>query len=123
MAATGLSAARFLRATERRRSVRVALPKGGVPVICQRGSQVLLSKANGVGEFGAFIFTSKPLRIGSIFALELGFELKVHVPAQVRSMLTARGMGVEFIALDEESRNRLRKWMEAAQLQRRERCA
>jgi uncharacterized protein (DUF2062 family) len=110
-------------ATERRRSNRVTLRRGGVPVICQRASQVLLSKANALGEFGAFVFTSKPLPIGTIFALELGFELKVHVPARVRSILISKGMGVEFIALDEDSRNRLRKWMDATQLQRREKCA
>jgi hypothetical protein len=117
------SVARFLGATERRRSARAALRKGGVPVICQCGAQVLLSKANDLGEFGAFIFTSKPSPVGSIFALELGFELKVHVPAQVRSILASKGMGVEFIALDEDSRNRLRKWMDTAQVQRGERCA
>jgi hypothetical protein len=117
------SVARILAATERRRSTRVALRRGGVPVICQRGSQVLLSKANALGEFGAFIFTSKPLPVGSVFALELGFDLKVHVPAQVRSILTSKGMGVEFIALDEDSKGRLRKWMHATRPQRRQRCA
>jgi PilZ domain len=122
MAATAPSVARFLGATERRRSVRVVLRRGGVPIICQCGPQVLLSKANALGEFGAFIFTSKPAPIGSIFALELGFELKVHVPAQVRSIHPSNGMGVEFIALDEDSRNRLRRWMDAAQVQRRQRC-
>jgi hypothetical protein len=121
--ATTPSVARFPGATERRRSVRVTLRRGGVPVICQRSSKVLLSKANALGEFGLFVFTSRPLPIGSIFAMELGFDLKVRVPARVRSILISKGMGVEFIALDEDSKNRLRKWMGAAQLQRREKCA
>jgi hypothetical protein len=115
--------AKLLSAAERRRSPRVTLRKGGLPVICRRGSQILVSKANGLGEFGAFVFTSRPFPVGSSFALELGFHSNVHVPARVRSISTSNGMGVEFEVTDEDSRNRLRRWMDRTQVQLRGKCA
>ena len=98
-------------AIDQRKSVRRNLPQGGIPVICQRGSRVLLSKANGLGERGIFIFTTSPFPVGSSFTLEFGTPHEIRVFARVRSTLPALGMGVEFLALSEESQALLHRWL------------
>jgi hypothetical protein len=120
---TAPSFTRSLDSVDQRKSSRVYLRRGGVPVICQHGSQVLLSKANALGMRGAFVFTSNPFPVGSVFTLELGFAPKIQVDARVRSAVSSVGMGVEFITLDNDSKSRLVKWMDTARVQQREECA
>jgi hypothetical protein len=97
-------------ALDQRKSVRLTLPKGGTPVVCQRGSRVLLSKANALGERGAFIFTTSPFPLGSSFTLEFGLH-HIRLHARVRSTLPALGMGVEFFALTDASKSLLQHWL------------
>jgi len=101
-------------AIDQRKSVRLTLPKGGIPVVCHRGSRVLLSKANALGERGAFIFTTRPFPLGSSFTLEFAADHKISVHARVRCALPALGMGVEFLTLSDESKSRLHKWLDSA---------
>jgi hypothetical protein len=95
---------------EQRRSLRVTVHHG-VPVICECGSQVLLSKANALGERGAFVFTTNPSPIGSTVVLELGFAPRARVQGRVRYAVPQQGMGVEFVDLDTDSRTRQEKWI------------
>jgi hypothetical protein len=120
---TAVGSPKLIGTRDQRLSSRVYLRKGGVPVICQRGAQILFSKANGLGVRGAFVFTSSPFPVGSIFTVELGFAPRTRIDACVRSTVSSVGKGVEFISLDTESKARLLKWMDTARLQQRERCA
>jgi len=100
-------------AIDQRRSARLTLPKGGIPVVCHRGSRLLLSKANALGESGAFVFTTSPFPLGSSFTLEFGgHQIRVH--ARVRCALPLLGMGVEFLALSDESKSLLQQWLSSA---------
>jgi hypothetical protein len=98
-------------AIDRRKSVRVTLPKGGVPVACYRGPRVLLSKANALGERGAFIFTTSPFPLGSSFTLEFAVAHNLRLHARVRCTIPSLGMGVEFLTLNDESKSRLQQWL------------
>jgi hypothetical protein len=117
------SSKEFGGARDRRRFSRFTLHHGGVPVICERGSQALLSKANSLGESGLFVFTTNPLPVGSACTLELGFAPKTRVQGRVRSKVESIGMGVEFVSLDDDMKSRLAKWIEVARLRQQEKCA
>lgn len=98
-------------AVDQRKSIRLTLPKGGIPVACHRGSRVLLSKANALGERGAFIFTTSPFPLGSSFTLEFAVAHNFRFHARVRCTIPSLGMGVEFLALSDESKARLQQWL------------
>lgn len=98
-------------ATDQRKSVRVTLPKGGIPVACHRGSRVLLSKANALGERGAFIFATSPFPLGSSFTIEFAVAHNLCFHARVRCTIPSLGMGVEFLTLSAESKSRLQQWL------------
>jgi len=96
---------------DQRKSVRVTLPKGGIPVVCQRGSRVLLSKANALGARGAFVFTTSPFPLGSSFILEFGGVHKICVQARVRCTIPSLGMGVQFLTLSDEFNFLVHQWL------------
>lgn len=57
---------------ERRRSFRTCFATGGMPVVCERGSRLLISKGDALGGHGMFLFTGGGYPIGTVVTLHLG---------------------------------------------------
>lgn len=79
----------------------------------------ILSRIRDIGENGVFVATDEPMPVGSI--VELDFALLregsgVHAFGLVRWIVDspfAQGMGVQFVEVDEASRNALREYVES----------
>ncbi len=65
---------------------------------------------------GAFIEDARPLPRGRIVPLRLwlGYKEPVTMKAMVRRVEEGRGMGVEFLSMEEGDRKRLREFVGAA---------
>lgn len=101
----------FLRPPERRRSFRTSFATGGMPVVCERGSRLLISKGDALGGHGMFLFTGGEYPIGTVVTLHLGMPRRpLSVQAAVRSARPG-GIGLEFVELDDELAQKLRHWI------------
>ena len=98
---------RFLPFRERRRSFRTSFVTGGMPVVCERGSRLLISKGDALGGHGMFLFTGGKYPIGTIVTLHLGMPHRsLSVQAAVRSARPG-GIGLEFVELDDDLAQKL----------------
>jgi hypothetical protein len=92
---------------EQRRYRRVSSPKGLV-VAWQSGTRRAVSSLESLAMGGMFVLTRQaiPLRsmVKVLFDLPIG---EVRARAVVRRVIPQRGMGIEFIAMDQEDRARL----------------
>jgi hypothetical protein len=92
---------------EQRRYPRVRSPKGLV-VAWQSGTRRAVSNLESLAMGGMFVLTRQaiPLRsmVKVLFDLPIG---EVRARAVVRRIIPQRGMGIEFIAMDQEDRARL----------------
>jgi len=92
---------------EQRRYRRVPSPKGLV-VAWQAGTRRAVSSLESIAMGGMFVLTRQaiPLRsmVKVLFDLPIG---EVRARAVVRRVIPQRGMGIEFIAMDQEDRARL----------------
>jgi len=89
-----------------RRYSRIGLPKG-MSVAWQAGGERVVSRVGTLGLGGLFIYTKQPAAVGEV--LKLVFDVpggEVRARAVVRS-ITAKGMGIEFTAMQSDSRARL----------------
>jgi tetratricopeptide (TPR) repeat protein len=96
---------------KRRKYPRVKAPKG-MFVGWKSPGHHTVSRAETVGLGGLFLYTPKPLAIGS--SLELLFDLtsgEVRARAVVRSSRAGKGMGVQFIQMRPEDRARLNQFL------------
>jgi hypothetical protein len=92
---------------EQRRYPRVGSPKGLV-VAWQSGTRRAVSCLQTLGMGGLFVLTRQPVPLRSmvkvLFDLPIG---EVRARAVVRRIIPQQGMGIEFIAMDQEDRARL----------------
>jgi len=92
---------------EQRRYRRVPSPKGLV-VAWQSGTRRAVSSLESLAMGGIFVLTRQtiPLRsmVKVLFDLPIG---EIRARAVVRRVIPQRGMGIEFIAMDQEDRARL----------------
>lgn len=65
---------------------------------------------------GAFIEDARPLPPGRIVPLRLwlGYKEPITMKVMVRRVVEGRGMGVEFLSMEEDDRKRLREFVGAA---------
>jgi len=90
-----------------RRYARIGLPKG-MTVAWQAGGARIVSRVGTLGLGGLFIYTKQPAAIGEV--LKLVFDVpggEVRARAVVRNVVTNKGMGIEFTAMQPEARARL----------------
>ncbi len=83
------------------------MPKG-MTVAWQAGGARIISRIGTLGLGGLFIYTKQPAAVGEV--LKLVFDVpggEVRARAVVRSVLTGKGMGIEFTAMQPEARARL----------------
>ena len=96
---------------ERRRSFRASFATGGMPVVCERGSRLLISKGNAMGGHGMFLFTRGEYPIGTVVTLHWGMSRRqVSVQAAVRSARPG-GIGLEFVELNDDLAQKLGRWI------------
>lgn len=101
----------FLPFPERRRSFRMSFATGGVPVVCERGSRLLMSKGDALGGHGMFLFTGGDYPIGTVVTLHLGIPRRpLSVQAAVRSARLG-GIGLEFVELEDDLAQKLHRWI------------
>jgi hypothetical protein len=94
-----------------RRYPRVKVHKE-ILVAWKNGSQKYVSRAEDLGLGGLFVRTQNPPVVGT--SLQLLFntpEGEVRVRAVVRSLVVGRGMGLGIVAMDQEHRTRLDRWL------------
>ena len=90
-----------------RRYPRIGLPKG-MTVAWQAGGARIVSRVATLGLGGLFIYTKQPASVGEV--LKLVFDVpggEVRARAIVCNIVNAKGMGVEFTAMQPDSRARL----------------
>jgi len=91
---------------EQRRYPRVRSPKGLV-VAWQSGTRRTVSYLESLALGGLFVLTRQPLPLRSMVKILFDFPIgEVRGRAVVRR-IAQRGMGIEFIAMDQEDRARL----------------
>jgi len=83
----------------------------GIPVTCERGSRVFVSKGNALSQRGLFVCTDKPFPQGTPLAITLGLgPSRVHVHATVRRV-AENGMGLVFTRVDSLARTQIARWV------------
>jgi PilZ domain len=97
---------------EHRRYPRVRPPKGFV-VAWQSGTRRTVSYLESLALGGLFVLTRQPVPLRSVVKvlLELPMIGEVRARAVVRRIIPQRGMGVEFIAMNQEDRARLSRML------------
>ena len=92
---------------EQRRYPRVTPPKDLV-VAWESGTRRTVSRLGSLAMGGLFVLTRQPVPLRSmvkiLFDLSIG---EVRARAVVRRIIPQRGMGIEFIAMNQEDRARL----------------
>jgi hypothetical protein len=92
---------------EQRRYPRVRSPKGLV-VAWQSGTRRTVSYLESLALGGLFVLTRQPVPLRSMVKILFEFPVgEVRARAVVRRIIAQRGMGIEFIAMDQEDRARL----------------
>src|SRR6202166_3387264 len=92
---------------EQRRYPRVRSPKGLV-VAWQSGTRRAVSYLESLAMGGRFVCTRQPLPLRSMVKILFDFPIgEVRARAVVRRIIAQRGMGIEFIAMNQEDRARL----------------
>jgi hypothetical protein len=92
---------------EQRRYPRVRSPKGLV-VAWQSGTRRTVSYLESLAMGGLFVLTRQPVALRSMVKVLFEFPIgEVRARAVVRRIIAQRGMGIEFIAMNQEDRARL----------------
>jgi hypothetical protein len=82
-------------------------------VVWKQGTQKRVSRLENLGLGGLFISTQEPPPVGT--SLQLLFNVpegEVRARAIVRNLATSRGMGLAIVAMEQEHRARLDKWLQ-----------
>jgi hypothetical protein len=96
---------------EQRRYPRVSPPTGLV-VAWQSGTRRAVSYLENLAMGGLFVLTRQPLPLRSMVKVLFDFPIgEVRARAVVRRIIAQRGMGIEFIAMDQEDRARLHRML------------
>jgi hypothetical protein len=96
---------------EQRRYPRVRSPKGLV-VAWQSGTRRAVSSIESLAMGGLFVLTRQPVPLRSMVKVLFDFPIgEVRARAVVRRIIAKRGMGIEFIAMDQEDRARLSRML------------
>jgi hypothetical protein len=94
---------------ELRRYPRVAPPRNLV-VAWQSGTRRAVSYLESIGLGGLFVVTRQPAPIRSMVKILMDLPFgEVRARAVVRRVIPARGMAIEFVAMTQEDRARLKK--------------
>jgi hypothetical protein len=92
---------------EQRRYPRANPPKGLV-VAWQCGTERTVSFLENLGLGGMFVVTRKPVALEAMVKILMELPIgEVRARAMVRRIIPQRGMGIEFIAMNQEDRARL----------------
>jgi hypothetical protein len=90
---------------------RVKLPTPAF-LAWQSASQRFVSRVENLGLGGLFILTPEPLPVGALIQLLLDTaEGYIRVRAEVKSSKPKEGMGVKIVAMGQEDRARLARWL------------
>ncbi len=89
---------------ERRKSPRYHFTAG---VEIEWGSQLLKVSSSDISRGGMFVLTGDPLWVGAEFAARVLLEEPLQVDCIVRRVVPGKGMGVEFLRLENSSQARL----------------
>ncbi len=97
---------------EQRRYPRVSPPKGFV-VAWQSGTRRAVSCLESLALGGLFVMTRQPVPLRSMVKVLFDLPMigEVRARAVVRRTIPQRGMGVEFIAMNQEDRARLSRML------------
>ena len=94
---------------EQRRYPRATAPKN-LRIAWQSGTRQAVSYLESIALGGLFILTKQPVALRSMVKVLLDLPLgEVRARAVVRRVAPARGMAIEFIAMTQEDRARLRR--------------
>lgn len=94
-----------------RRHPRINSPKGTI-LAWQRANQRFVSYVQDLGLGGMFIRTSDPPPLGTYIQLLLDVPAgEVRARAVVQRTESKQGMGVKFVAMQQEDRGRFMQWM------------
>jgi PilZ domain len=90
-----------------------AVPPRSLVVAWQSGTRRTVSYLESMGLGGLFVATPQPVPIRSMVKVLMDLPFgEVRARAVVRRVTPARGMGIEFIAMTQEDRARLRKTLQ-----------
>lgn len=96
---------------EQRRYPRVSPPKEQV-IAWQSGTRRAVSYMDSVALGGMFILTRQPVALRSMVKVLLDVPLgEIRMRGVVRRIIPQRGMGIEFIAMNQEDRARLNRML------------
>ena len=98
-------------ANEFRRYPRLACPKGTI-LAWQTAHTRVVSAVDNVGRGGLYILTPKPPAPGTFIQLLLDVPAgEVRATAIVQRSEPKEGMGVKFVAMEQEDRVRFSRWL------------
>lgn len=96
---------------EFRRYPRLACPKGTI-LAWEAAHKRVVSAVDNVGQGGLYILTPEPPAPGTFIQLLLDVPTgEVRARAIVQRSKPKEGMGVEFVAMQQEHRARLARWL------------
>jgi hypothetical protein len=99
------------RGNERRVYPRLAAPKGTI-VAWQTSAKRLVSAVDNLGLGGLYIRTPDPPATGTFIQLLLDAPTgEVRARAAVQRSRSQEGMGVKFVAMEQEDRARMAGWL------------
>jgi PilZ domain len=98
-------------ANDNRRHVRLSSPKGAI-LAWQTGNKREVSRLVNLGLGGLYIRTSEPPPPGTFIQLLIDVPLgEVRARAIVQTSKPREGMGVKFVAMQQEHRARFAQWI------------